>query len=63
MSKRNQQSKSRNYVVKKMISRSQKAGYHTDVKKEHDKFLARSKVDYDTDEPGEEFPVDCEEEI
>jgi|3_EtaG_2_1085321.scaffolds.fasta_scaffold307219_1 hypothetical protein len=37
--------KIRNYVVTKMIKRSQKAGLHTDKKKEVEKNKCRKKVD------------------
>ena len=49
--------KSRNHVVKKMIQRSQKAGYHPDEKKENDKTYCREDLDlseWDEDEDEEE---------
>jgi len=36
--------KIRNYVVTKMIKRSQKSGLHTDKKKEKDKNICRKKI-------------------
>ena len=62
MGKKNK-TRQRNHVVKNMIQRSQKAGYHTDQKKERDKYLAREPIDEEEiEEPFHERELDEPEE-
>lgn len=58
MGKNKNQPKQRNYVVKKMIERSQNAGYHLDKRREAEKYRCREGLD---DEELEELEEALEE--